>query len=161
MERVKTYLKSRVKKRTDLKIKKMKEENERKRALETYPESDAEKRTDLKKKNERETNLDFSFRLKRMNLDITGLKISVLEDGLGLQISALKWEINYTSSVLHTSEFHQFENLPEPRNATEDVQNNEEIILQQNIKKRHFNTDWIEIQLSKYLEPFVQHETTL
>jgi serine/threonine protein kinase len=28
-------------------------------------------------------------------------------------------EINYTSSVLYTSKLHQFENLPEPRNATE------------------------------------------
>ncbi|PKY62300.1 hypothetical protein RhiirA4_488549 [Rhizophagus irregularis] len=33
--------------------------------------------------------LDFGFEV-RMNSDITGLKISVLEDGLGLQILALK-----------------------------------------------------------------------
>ena len=29
-------------------------------------------------------------------------------------------ETNYTSSILFTSKIHQFKNLPEPRNATED-----------------------------------------
>ncbi|CAB5212519.1 unnamed protein product [Rhizophagus irregularis] len=33
-----------------------------------------------------------------------------------------KVEVNYTSSRLFTSKIHNFENLPEPRNATEEEQ---------------------------------------
>ncbi|GBC26135.2 kinase-like domain-containing protein [Rhizophagus irregularis DAOM 181602=DAOM 197198] len=34
----------------------------------------------------------------------------------------IKTSINYTSSRLFTSKVHQFENLPEPKNATEEEQ---------------------------------------
>jgi hypothetical protein len=37
------------------------------------------------------------------------------------KISLKSEEINYTNSELYTSKLHQFENLPEPRNATEGI----------------------------------------
>ncbi|RGB32317.1 kinase-like domain-containing protein [Rhizophagus diaphanus] len=51
---------------------------------------------------------------------------------------------NYTSSSssLFASKLHQFDNLPEPRNATEDIQNNyKEETMQQKVKKNDNNFD--------------------
>ncbi|CAB5350501.1 unnamed protein product [Rhizophagus irregularis] len=78
-----------------------------------------------------------------------------------------KVEENYTSSELFTSKIHNFENLPEPRNATEEEQeafhsklydfnipnnindfnksnkqnNDEKEITQQQIKEQNINVD--------------------
>ncbi|PKC65753.1 hypothetical protein RhiirA1_420105 [Rhizophagus irregularis] len=62
-------------------------------------------------------------RMKRFNLDYQNMPDESFKseiDNLGMN----KVEENYTSSRLFTSKIHNFRSLPEPRNATEEEQEN-------------------------------------
>ncbi|CAB4396002.1 unnamed protein product [Rhizophagus irregularis] len=52
-----------------------------------------------------------------------------------------KVEENYTSSRLFTSKIHNFENLPEPRNATEEEQEDSDKKLFKSFKKLQINSN--------------------
>ncbi|POG75322.1 hypothetical protein GLOIN_2v1567402, partial [Rhizophagus irregularis DAOM 181602=DAOM 197198] len=57
-------------------------------------------------------------RMERINLDYQSMSDELFKSEIeNLEVN--KVEENYTSSRLFTSKIHNFENLPEPRNATE------------------------------------------
>ncbi|POG68106.1 kinase-like domain-containing protein [Rhizophagus irregularis DAOM 181602=DAOM 197198] len=58
-------------------------------------------------------------RMKRFNLDYQNMTDESFKSEIVDNLEMNKAEENYTSSRLFTSKIHNFENLPEPRNATE------------------------------------------
>ncbi|PKY34463.1 hypothetical protein RhiirB3_420869, partial [Rhizophagus irregularis] len=60
-------------------------------------------------------------RIKRINLYYQNMSDELFKSEMD-NLEMNKVEENYTSSRLFTSKIHNFENLPEPRNATEEEQ---------------------------------------
>ena len=58
--------------------------------------------------------------MERIMLDYQNMSNESEKDNLEMN-KASNLETNYTSSRLFTSKIHNFENLPEPRNATEGI----------------------------------------
>ncbi|PKY33159.1 hypothetical protein RhiirB3_420936, partial [Rhizophagus irregularis] len=61
-------------------------------------------------------------RMKRFNLDYQNMSDESFKSEIVDNLEMNKVEENYTSSRLFTSKIHNFGNLPEPRNATEEEQ---------------------------------------
>ncbi|PKC55483.1 hypothetical protein RhiirA1_429513, partial [Rhizophagus irregularis] len=59
--------------------------------------------------------------MKRLNLDYQNMSDELFQSEMD-NLEKNKVEENYTSSSLFTSKIHNFGNLPEPRNATEEEQ---------------------------------------
>ncbi|CAB5182306.1 unnamed protein product [Rhizophagus irregularis] len=59
--------------------------------------------------------------MNEINLDYQNIPDELLKSEID-NLERNKVEENYTSSKLFTSKIHNFENLPEPRNATEEEQ---------------------------------------
>jgi hypothetical protein len=60
--------------------------------------------------------------MKRINLDYQSMSDELFQSEIdNLEINNSNLETNYTSNRLFTSKIHNFENLPEPRNATEGI----------------------------------------
>ncbi|PKY54273.1 hypothetical protein RhiirA4_472984 [Rhizophagus irregularis] len=60
-------------------------------------------------------------RMQRFNLDCQNMSDELFQSEID-DLEMNKVKENYTSSRLFTSKIHNFENLPEPRNATEEEQ---------------------------------------
>ncbi|PKC64354.1 hypothetical protein RhiirA1_421704, partial [Rhizophagus irregularis] len=60
-------------------------------------------------------------KMNEINLDYQNIPDELLKSEID-NLERNKVEENYTSSKLFTSKIHNFENLPEPRNATEEEQ---------------------------------------
>ncbi|CAB4437554.1 unnamed protein product [Rhizophagus irregularis] len=60
-------------------------------------------------------------RIDRLNLDYQNMSDELFKSEID-NLEVNKVEVNYTSSRLFTSKIHNFGNLPEPRNATEEEQ---------------------------------------
>ncbi|GBC27283.2 kinase-like domain-containing protein [Rhizophagus irregularis DAOM 181602=DAOM 197198] len=60
-------------------------------------------------------------KMNKINLDYQNIPDELLKSEID-NLERNKVEENYTSSKLFTSKIHNFENLPEPRNATEEEQ---------------------------------------
>ncbi|PKY35810.1 hypothetical protein RhiirB3_421132, partial [Rhizophagus irregularis] len=60
-------------------------------------------------------------RMKRFNLDYQNMSDELFKSEID-NLEMNKVEENYTSSRLFTSKIHNFGNLPEPKNATEEEQ---------------------------------------
>ncbi|PKY33670.1 hypothetical protein RhiirB3_420639 [Rhizophagus irregularis] len=60
-------------------------------------------------------------RMERINLDYQNMSDELLKSEIN-NLEMNKVEENYTSSRLSTSKIHNFGNLPEPKNATEEEQ---------------------------------------
>ncbi|PKK59362.1 hypothetical protein RhiirC2_762773, partial [Rhizophagus irregularis] len=63
----------------------------------------------------------FRKRMRRINLNYQNMSDELFKSEMD-NLEMNKVEENYTSSRLFTSKIHKFENLPEPRNATEEEQ---------------------------------------